>query len=266
VTSVVLPYLIFETALTVFRRVVGGEDLPLAYLDPNWPMWYLTALFMWRLVTPVFKRLPAALPVAVAISLVGGLTTGNTLDLARAMGLLPFFVAGLLVTPAHLDLLRRPAARLSAVGVFVVVGLVALLMQEGVTKEWLYWRSSYAELDATVLEGAVMRLGLLLVGGAAAAAFFALVPRRGGWFARMGAATLVVYLCHGFVVKGAGYAGIEDLLSAGSPWWSLLWLTAAAVLVALVLAWPPVATRLNLVVDPVGSWKQRRHQRPRHRL
>ena len=48
---------------------------------------------------------------------------------------------------------------------------------------------------------------VLAIGTLGAWAFFALVPRLGGWFARMGAATLVVYLFHGFVVKGAGYAG-----------------------------------------------------------
>jgi hypothetical protein len=30
------------------------------------------------------------------------------------------------------------------------------------------------------------------------------------------------------------------------------------VLLALVLAWPPVATRLNVLVDPVGAIARRR--------
>ncbi len=31
-------------------------------------MWYLSALFFWRLMTPVFKRLPALVAVAVAVA------------------------------------------------------------------------------------------------------------------------------------------------------------------------------------------------------
>ena len=55
-----------------------------------------SALFFWRLLTPVFTRMPAgvAIAVAVAVSLVAGLYAGDTLDMARVLGLLPFFVLG----------------------------------------------------------------------------------------------------------------------------------------------------------------------------
>ncbi len=96
VTTLVVPYLVFETLLALFRTTVGGETLgSTLYLDPHWPMWYLAVLFTWRLLTPLLKRIRHPLPVAVVVSLLGGLYGGDTLDLARAMGLLPFFVAGL---------------------------------------------------------------------------------------------------------------------------------------------------------------------------
>ena len=40
--------------------------------------------------------------------------------------------------------------------------------------------------------------------------FFALVPRGRSWFATLGAATLVVYLFHGFFVLSAQYEGFPD--------------------------------------------------------
>jgi fucose 4-O-acetylase-like acetyltransferase len=39
VTTIVVPYLVFETLLAVFRTVVGHEDMGTLYLDPHWPMW-----------------------------------------------------------------------------------------------------------------------------------------------------------------------------------------------------------------------------------
>ena len=115
------------------------------FLNPHWPMWYLATLFVWRLATPLLKRMPYALPAAVVVSLIGGAFTGDTLDLARATGLLPFFVMGLLATPEHLAALRRPAARLAAMGAF---GLALVVLDRDRadlgSSEWLYWRSSYA--------------------------------------------------------------------------------------------------------------------------
>src|SRR3954451_21948449 len=94
VRTVVVPYVVFECALALFRIYVGGERLEDLFRDPHWPMWYLSALFFWRLLTPVFTRLPTAVAIAVAVatSLVAGLYAGDTLDMARVLGLLPFFV------------------------------------------------------------------------------------------------------------------------------------------------------------------------------
>ena len=60
VTTVVVPYLLFETPLTSVRAAVGGEHYERLFVNPHWPMWYLTALFLWRLATPLLARLPHA--------------------------------------------------------------------------------------------------------------------------------------------------------------------------------------------------------------
>ena len=51
-TTVVVPYLVFEYTLTTFRSEVGGEHFGPLFLNPHWPMWYLATLFVWRLATP----------------------------------------------------------------------------------------------------------------------------------------------------------------------------------------------------------------------
>jgi fucose 4-O-acetylase-like acetyltransferase len=92
--TVVVPYVVFECAMALFRVYVGGEKLEDLFADPHWPLWYLSALFFWRLMTPIFRPMPAGLPVALGLSVLAGLWMGDTLDLARVFGLLPFFVLG----------------------------------------------------------------------------------------------------------------------------------------------------------------------------
>ena len=263
VTSVAVPYLLFEGALAAFRVYVGGEELNAIFADPHWPMWYLAVLFVWRLATPALLRVPHAVAVAVVLCLLGGLATGDTLDWARALGLLPFFVVGLLVRPDQLELLRRPATRSFAAAALVAALAVSAVVQDRVVTEWLYWRSSYGELDAPVVEGVVTRLLLVGAGLLLAACFLSLVPRRGGWFSRLGAATLVVYLFHAFVLLGLEYAGLPGW-AAANPVLSLVVATPAAVALALLLAWPPVSRRLGVLVDPLRrlprtpSWRTHR--------
>jgi fucose 4-O-acetylase-like acetyltransferase len=257
--TVAVPYVLFECALALFRVYVGGEDLKNLFQDPHWPMWYLAAMFFWRLLTPIFRSMWGGLGVAVAISLVAGLYAGNTLDMARVLGLLPFFVMGLKATPERLELLRRTPSQVAAVLVLVGIWVATTWTNAWASTEWLYYRSRYDEMGyADDLNALLTRTLVLAIGTLGAWAFFALVPRVGGWFARMGAATLVVYLFHGFVVKGAGYAGwagwADDhaILGFGIT-------TTGAVLLSLALAWHPVSSRLTHFVDPLGYGEKHLH-------
>lgn len=250
--TVVVPYVVFETALALFRIHVGGENLEDLFADPHWPMWYLSALFFWRLLTPIFKPMWGGLAVAVGISLVAGLRAGDTLDLARVLGLLPFFVMGLKATPERLEMMRgRWSLKAIAVGVLVGIFVLTTWTDRWANTEWFYYRARYDELGTSDARAMLTRATVLVIGALGTWAFLALVPRLNGWFTRMGAWTLVVYLFHGFAVKGASYAGFGGWASNHATT-ALLLTTGAAVLTTLLLAWTPLASRLNTVVDPFG--------------
>ena len=253
VRTVVVPYLIFECVLALFRVYVGGENLQRLFENPHWPMWYLSALFFWRLLTPVFRRFPAAVAVAVAVatSVVAGIWAGDTLDTARILGLLPFFVLGIHATPERVAHVFAPRRRQLAGLVLLGVGILAIWTDTLASTEWLYYRSQYGELDVSDARALVTRLGVMLVGAVGAWAFLTLVPRASGWFTRMGVYTLVVYLLHGFVVLGAEFAGIKPW-TAGHPVLGFVTVSLGAVGLALLLAWGPLASRLTHLVDPFG--------------
>lgn len=252
VRTVVVPYVVFECALALFRVYVGGEQLEDLFRDPHWPMWFLAALFFWRLLTPIFMGMWGGLAVAVAVSLVAGLYAGDTLDIARVLGLLPFFVLGLKATPERLELLRSKPAQAAAVVVFVAIWIMTTWTDSWASTEWFYYRSRYDEMGyADDLRALGTRALVLAIGTLGAWAFLALVPRVNGWFTRMGAWTLVVYLFHGFFVKGASYAGYPDWAD-GNLAISFGATTLAAVLLTLLLAWRPLASRLSDLVDPMG--------------
>jgi fucose 4-O-acetylase-like acetyltransferase len=265
VRTVVVPYLCFEAALALFRIYVGGEELRNLFTDPHWPMWYLAALFFWRLLTTLMQRIPGVLAVSVVVSLVGGAVAPTTFDLARVCGLLPFFVLGLLATPERLEVLRLPATR-----AFGVLALVALWRFAGETDtvastEWLYYRSTYDAMGAPLGEAVATRLGVLALGATGAFAALSLIPTRRTRLTRMGEMSLVVYLCHGFVVLAARYAGYGSWTDA-HPVLGLLLTTAAAVGVSLALASRPLSRHLRHAVDPLAvvedQYASRHERRP----
>ncbi|GAB7004207.1 acyltransferase family protein [Nocardioides sp. AN3] len=257
VRSVAIPYVILEAALAMFRLWAGGEHLQNLWIDPHWPLWYLPAVFLWRLATPLLRSPWVAFPVAVAASLLGGLYTGATLDFARVLGFLPFFVLGLHASRERLDALRRVPARCAAVAAMVGIWFLSGHLRDWAgTGDWLYYNDNYHAMGASASEGYVTRMLVLGAGAVGALALLSLMTSRSGWFTRMGSMTLVVYLCHGFFIKALGYAGYSAWANAHG-FVALLVTTVISVAIAFLLAWRPVATGLLRVIDPLDHAERR---------
>ncbi len=258
----VVPYLIFEPALYYYRLWLGEEVGWVLYLQPHWTMWYLPALFCWRLMTPVLKRHWLFLPVSVLISLAAGLWDPEWFGLPRILGLLPFFVLGLHLKPRHVTRLDDPWVKLAALGTLAGIAVLSRELDDWARTAFLLYDAGYEGIASDVAYAAQTRLSVMTIGLVGAFAVMALVPRRGGWFTAMGAATMNVYLLHGFVIKTAQARGFTDW-SAENPYLALLVSTGGSVALALALASPFSRRHLSWLVNPLGTWESRRTARDR---
>jgi fucose 4-O-acetylase-like acetyltransferase len=249
-----VPYLVFETLYSGYDALAGGNDFELSLLDPYYLTWFLLALFLWRLSTPVWQQIRWPLAVAVAISLLSYMTSlPGEMELHRVLGLLPFYVLGLVLRPAHFELLKHPIARV--LGAVALIGAlpVAFLVSPHLKASWLYWKNSHDSLGVGNVTGTAVRLGLLLIGVVLIAAFLAVVPRRHTWFTKLGATTLYAYLLHGFLVRILKYTGLGDL----AFWHSIPGVAAmvvVAVCVGTLLCTQPVVRTLRWLLEPKLGW------------
>ncbi len=258
----VVPYLIFEPALYYYRIALGEDVGWVLYLQPHWTMWYLPALFFWRLMTPLLKRHWLFLPAAVVVSLAGGLWELDWFMLPRILGLLPFFVLGLHLKPRHLRRLDDPWVRVAAVATLVLVAVLSRDLDDWARTAFLLYDEGYEGLDVEVAYAAQTRLAVMAIGLIGALAAMALVPRRAGWCTAMGAATMNVYLLHGFVIKTAEARGFPEW-SADHPNLALMFSTLGSIALALALASPWSRRYLSWLVNPLGTWETRRKARRR---
>ncbi len=262
VTTLLVPYVVFESALTFVHVRFGGAEVNDFLLVPHSPMWFLVALVLWRLLTPVFLRVPRepAIGVAVALSLLVGLGAFEAFAVNRTLGFLPFFVIGLHLRAADLAVLRRVVTVPRALAVLASYLVLAQYTDRFVQTSWFHHDTPYAAFDYGPVDGALTRLAVLALGLVGAAAFLALVPRRRSWLTTLGAATMVVYLFHDFAVLAMTYSGFPELAWARTST-ALLSTTAVAVAVGLALAAPPLVRVLGPLTDPVGALSRRRAPR-----
>ncbi|WP_167005725.1 acyltransferase family protein [Mumia sp. ZJ430] len=255
-TSLVLPYVGLNVALDGFRALLDDEPLAVNLLDPAWSTWFLIALFVWRLSSPVWRVVRAPVLVSVVVSLVAGLwEVGDVLSIHRILGLLPFYVAGMYLRPEHFALLRRPAVRVASV--VAIAGTLGwcLLRHEGWYVSWLYWRDAYADapLDADAFGGLATRAGLLVTGFALSAAVLSVVPARRDRTSDLGRHTMNAYVLHGFVLILLAHLGV---FSALATWGALSVpvVLVGSVLLGTALMSAPVARLVSPVVTPQLRW------------
>nr|WP_307180015.1 HVA1 family protein [Streptomyces africanus] len=256
VTGVVVPYVVFETAYTLFTRWTSQDpDRPVSLLDPLYLTWFLAALFVWRLTTPLWRHVRWPLPTALVIAMLATLSPsiGHDLDLQRTLQFLPYFVLGLLLRPEHFRLVRRRAVRILAVPVAVCALGVAYWAVPRMDYAWFFHADSAPELGVPLWYGPLMTLAafgcsLVLVG-----CFLAWVPGRRTWFTVLGTGTLSGYLLHGFAAQAAKHWGWYEPAWVRGPA-GVIAATLVAALVMTALCTPTVRRTFRWVTEPGMAW------------
>lgn len=261
ITGVAVPYVLFETAYSLFKRYVDdAPDTSISLVDPLFLTWFLIALFIWRVTTPIWRTLRHPLPVALAIAMLASVSPdiGDDLDLQRVFQFLPFFVLGLLMKPEHFQLVRRREVRLLSLPLFAGALLFAYWIAPRMQLGWLYRANSAQEMDAPWWSGAVMSLALFGCALALTIGFLAWVPRRNMWFTALGAGTICGYLLHGFLIKGAAYTGLFDRHTWLSGPVGLVIVSVVAAAAVTLMCSPPVGRALKFATEPDMKWAFRK--------
>lgn len=207
VATLIVPYLIVELSLQSLTHHYDGEPENLMILSPQWLGWFLAALFVWRLTTPIWRALKYPIATSIVISLVAGLIEiPNVLALPKVLGFLPFYVIGLHFTKRNFERLADIRVRIASLailaGTFVASLLWSATWNDRWSMQWLLFKHRYDEapLEVGMLEGVGMRAVVLVIALTLTFAALSLIPWSRSWTTAMGGRTLYAYLLHGFVI------------------------------------------------------------------
>ncbi|MFJ2032342.1 acyltransferase family protein [Streptosporangium sp. NPDC087985] len=259
VDTMLVPYVVVEVGYALLRYSLG-QKWSLTIIDPAWLNWYLVALVLWRISTPVWTRMRQPLLVAVIIYMVAGFSEiSGDFSMDRFFGLLPFYVLGLILKPEHFDLLKPLWVKILA-GITLAGGAaVAIFIAPHASLKPIYFRSSFKAMGLDWLPGLGLRGAMLVAALALSVAVLALVPRRETWFSDLGTRTLYAYLLHGVVV----------LIAKDQKWLSFPWLygplgvmaiMSSALALAIVLCLPETRKLFKWLLEPRLVWLYRRPQ------
>lgn len=256
VATLIVPYLLIETSLQLMTRHYDGEPEHLMILSPQWVGWFLAALFVWRLTTPLWRALKYPIATSVAISLISGLIEiPNVFALPKVLGFLPFYVIGLHFSRERFLRLTEWRYRIAGGALLAVsLGASLLLADHRFPTQWLLYRGRYVDMGVSMFEGVAVRALLIAVGLAMTLAALSLVPRVQSITTVLGSRTLYAYLLHGFIIiyldrQFSLWATIEPYGAV-----AVLGCIVAGAIVAVLLMTKPVATVFRPLFEPKLTW------------
>lgn len=257
VSTLIVPYLLVETSLQLITKHYDGSPKHLEILSPQWLGWFLAALFVWRITTPLWRALKYPITTSIVISLLVGLIeVPNVLALPKILGLLPFYVVGLHMNRERFNRLADNRIRIAAVAVLVGTFIWCQVYAHGLTTDWLLWKQRYSEapLSAGPWEGMFVRAELLAVGFVLTFATLALIPHKKSITTVLGGRTFYCYLLHGYVIilLDRKFTLWEKFKDNGAP--AVLGFIVAAVILANILMTKPFATIFRPLFEPRLTW------------
>ncbi|NQX12793.1 acyltransferase family protein [Microbacteriaceae bacterium VKM Ac-2855] len=268
ITDILLPYLIMETIWTAVQFLVEGKTEINPTL-PSWTLWFLLALGIFRLVLPYLAllRWPLIISIVLSIGVSYLPNVDSTFSLARAIGILPFFVfgwrlrsftlGGRSLVDRWLDLPEKSVVlwRLGAVALFLATAVVMALnlstFREMDLRFWFFYDRSYQALGEPEWWAGLLRFALELVAVALSLALFALIPRRRTVMTGWGQATMYVYLLHSFLLYPLRETGVlSDALGVVA----LVAVSALCILISIVLSSGWVRRVFRPLIEPKPTW------------
>lgn len=254
-TAMAVPYLIFQVLHEAGKVLLQGREFDLLFVDPSWTLWFLLALLMWRLVTPVLRVLRYPLVFAVAVAVIAPLDAdlGSTLTLGRFLEMMPFFVLGLVTTPETLNRLKTMRHRVWIGGAVLLGALVfSFATHEMFSVARFFLRSNYADGPYETWLAIIMQILVLAAGMIGTVALLLATPRGTTIWTALGTRSLTIYLLHPLVLLPIRYA--EEPFAWVENWWSPLLLIVIGLAITAVLSRGIIATVTRWVTDPpVGN-------------
>jgi fucose 4-O-acetylase-like acetyltransferase len=265
VSTLVIPYLIVETTMQLITRHYTGDPNPLRILSPQWLAWFMAALFVWRLTTPIWRALKYPITTSILISLLVGLVeVPNVLALPKILGFLPFYVVGMHMSRERFERLADMRIRVASAVLLVGAFITCYLYSGRWETDWLLWKQRYDEdpLGATAIGGITQRAELLVIGFVLTFAALSLVPRGRSWTTAQGGRTFYCYLLHGYVILALQLQ--FDVFSRIEQYGvvAVIGTIVGATVLATLLMTKPVATLFRPVFEPKLSWLFRAAERP----
>ncbi|MBQ1252274.1 MAG: acyltransferase family protein [Firmicutes bacterium] len=209
--SLFMVYIVAQVFWIIFKYLTNGSTHYIEnFLDPGYAIWYIVALFFWRVFLKDLTKLKGALIIAFLISPLIMFLPKEQMILAinKTVGFLFFFLLGYYCNKDHIAKIRRIPWYVASLLLLAIFGGTYLLLDQGVfayggAKSIFMYTATIQELSAdlgNVWYGLGAYYDSMIVAMICSALVIAAVPGKKTFLAYVGGDTLPLYLSHTYFI------------------------------------------------------------------
>jgi fucose 4-O-acetylase-like acetyltransferase len=245
--TILIPYLILNSVNYVFKIFILKEEFyAFRFFNPNWGLWYLLTLFLWKFFLKDFIKIRLLLPLSLIVALVSGFSNefSEYMALGRFVCFLPFFLAGYYCTGEHVARIRRFPKQYSVfLFVSAVIWSLYTATKDIFDTEILFLRSYYPMGEE--IKTMLFRLIVYVVAFGMIFVLLNLVTTGKTLLTGIGASTITVYVLHIFTIPL-----LEKMkLFANQPINYLIYSVLMTALITYIYSRPIVKRVYNVGMD-----------------
>ena len=248
VQRLAVPYVAYEVIYYLWYTFVTHKETQLALLKPKFTLWYLLALFLWRVITPYIKKIPHHMIIAISAGLLIGYSNmeNNFLTIPRALVFYPFYLAGTSFERETLTKWRTAKGKTIATVCIAIITLLLIFigLEKVAPMQIFYGRYNYISMKQGMIEGLLWRIANYIIGFLMTFGWMILMPEKKLPCSYIGTRTMAIYLFHGLTYTYLEQCTtiLENLNTFGE---TILLLLGCAALTAL-FSWKPFTSFTNL--------------------
>lgn len=247
VVTLLIPYLMLNSIDYFYKILILGEEyFGFRFFNPNWGLWYLLTLFLWKFLLKDLIKLKFILPFSFVFALLSGFSKefSEYMALGRMVCFLPFFLLGYYAAPEHIARLRKVPKGLFLL-IPVTTGLLSVFVvyKDIFDTELLFLRSYYPEGEE--IQTMLFRLLIYIVALAMLGAMINLTSERKSFLTYLGTSTMTVYVLHIFTIPA-----LEKLeLFKNQPYLYLAYSVLMTVLIAFIYSRNSVKNAYDFIMS-----------------
>lgn len=249
VKNFLIPYILMVCAVSLASYFITGKTRG-SFFDPSFALWFLFALFVYRLLAKDLVRIPGIIWISLALYLTAGLVPFLTDFMVggRLCSFLLFFIAGYFLTWEHVEKIRSIKKVYLWFALPLLAGIGLWMAYSGEFELRLVnLELPFEELGVSRIRGVIMRTFMLLYFCAWMTVITGLMTAKKIFISDIGRKTVTVYLLHIWIRYMFKFTGISGTGRIDSYILALVF----AVLSVWLFSREPVFKAYNRVIDTI---------------